>query len=523
MGNVARATRLLHLEGEFENSANRHANGDIIVAARSLTSIRTRRPRNTLNPGALLQGTFTLTDMPKFRRPRNVFYGWYLVGLSSFMLMLMSTTVFQGVGTFFVALERTFGWNRTTLSGAFALSRAEGALLGPLEGFLVDRLGTRRMVIVGYLVMGLGFIFYSQIQTVWHFYVAYIAISLGSGVGGWIAFVTLINNWFSRRRALAMSIAVSGIQLGGFLVPLMAWGIESHGFRMTALGIGIVLIVVAVPASRFIRNLPEDVGDLPDGAPAPRAGSASASSTQADSADVPDMTPRQALKTVSFWVIAVARLTSVVSIVSLSVHLVPKLTDSGISLITANFVVTLYTFVAFLTGFLAGYLADRSSKVIVLFVCMLLQALAMGILTFHRHSTDGCRIRRAVGGGLRRARAFADRDSWRLLRQKTFRINTGHEHGSVKHCDDFRAPLRRIYVRPQAKLRHTFRHLHHNGVHRRIRHSAGTAAKPTSGTRIGLPYKVLIRLAPRNTNFTASYPFLDSYVPPPYRSNWADK
>ena len=298
------------------------------------------------------------------------------------MLMLMSTTVFQGVGTFFVALERTFGWNRTTLSGAFALSRAEGALLGPLEGFLVDRLGTRRMVIVGYLVMGLGFIFYSQIQTVWHFYVAYIAISLGSGVGGWIAFVTLINNWFSRRRALAMSIAVSGIQLGGFLVPLMAWGIESHGFRMTALGIGIVLIVVAVPASRFIRNLPEDVGDLPDGAPAPRAGSASASSTQADSADVPDMTPRQALKTVSFWVIAVARLTSVVSIVSLSVHLVPKLTDSGISLITANFVVTLYTFVAFLTGFLAGYLADRSSKVIVLFVCMLLQALAMGILTF---------------------------------------------------------------------------------------------------------------------------------------------
>ena len=320
--------------------------------------------------------------MPKFRRPRNVFYGWYLVGISSFMLMLMSTTVFQGVGTFFVALERTFGWNRTTLSGAFALSRAEGALLGPLEGFLVDRLGTRRMVIVGYLVMGLGFIFYSQIQSVWHFYVAYIAISLGSGVGGWIAFVTLINNWFSRRRALAMSIAVSGIQLGGFLVPLMAWGIESHGFRMTALGIGIVLIAVAVPASRFIHNLPEDVGTRPDGAPLRRTVGASGSSTQSDSGDVPDMTPRQALKTVSFWVIAVARLTSVVSIVSLSVHLVPKLTDSGISLITANFVVTLYTFVAFLTGFLAGYLADRSSKVIVLFVCMLLQALAMAILTF---------------------------------------------------------------------------------------------------------------------------------------------
>ena len=296
------------------------------------------------------------------------------------MLMLMSTTVFQGVGTFFVALERNFGWNRTTLSGAFALSRAEGALLGPIEGFLVDRLGTRRMVVIGYFIMGVGFIFYSQIQEVWHFYVAYLAISLGSGVGGWIAIVTLINNWFSRRRALAMSVAVSGVQLGGFLVPLMAWGIENHDFRMTSFGIGIVLILVAVPASRFMHNLPEDMGLQPDGEPILRAGDTSASETSSQSTDMTEMTPRQALRTVAFWVIAVARLTSVVSIITLSVHLVPKLTDSGISLITANFVVTIYTFVAFLSGFVAGYLADRTSKVLVLFVCMFLQALAMTIL-----------------------------------------------------------------------------------------------------------------------------------------------
>ncbi len=296
------------------------------------------------------------------------------------MLMLMSTTVFQGVGTFFVALERNFGWNRTTLSGAFALSRAEGALLGPIEGFLVDRLGTRRMVVIGYFIMGLGFIFYSQIQEVWHFYVAYLAISLGSGVGGWIAIVTLINNWFSRRRALAMSIAVSGVQLGGFLVPLMAWGIENHDFRMTSLGIGFVLILVAIPASRFMHNLPEDIGSQPDGDPARRVQDSGPSPSGTDSEDAVEMTPAQALRTVAFWVIAIARLASVVSIITLSVHLVPKLTDSGISLITANFVVTIYTFVAFLSGFVAGYLADRASKVLVLFVCMFLQALAMTIL-----------------------------------------------------------------------------------------------------------------------------------------------
>ena len=314
------------------------------------------------------------------RRGPDLFYGWYLVGISSFMLMLMSTTVFQGIGTFFVALERNFGWNRTTLSGAFALSRAEGALLGPVEGFLVDRLGTRRMVVIGYFVMGLGFIYYSQINSVWQFYVAYLAISLGTGIGGWIAFVTLINNWFERRRALAMSLAVSGIQLGGFLVPLMAWGIEVHDFRMTTLGIGITLILVAVPASRFVRNRPEEYGLRPDGAPAILAADTGGGTRQAESSGAADITPRQALKSVAFWIIAVARLTSVVSIVTLSVHLVPKLTDSGLSLITANFIVTLYTFIAFLSGFAAGYLADRTSKVAVLFVCMLMQAVAIGIL-----------------------------------------------------------------------------------------------------------------------------------------------
>ena len=216
-------------------------------------------------------------------------------------------------------------------------------------------------------------------QEVWHFYVAYLTISLGSGLGGWIAIVSLINNWFSRRRAFAMSLTVSGIQLGGLFVPLLAWGIENHDFRMTSLGIGVVLILAAAPASRFIHNQPEDVGMRPDGEPAPRADRSAATESLLD--ERTDMTPKQALRTVAFWVIAVARLTSVVSIITLSVHLVPKLTDSGISLITANFVLTLYTIVAFFSGFVAGYLADRISKTLVLFVCMFMQALAMGILT----------------------------------------------------------------------------------------------------------------------------------------------
>ena len=295
--------------------------------------------------------------------------------------MLMSTTVFQGTGTFFVALERNFGWNRTTLSGAFSLSRAEGALLGPLEGFLVDRLGTRTMVSIGFITMGLAFVFYSQIQNVFQFYIAYLAISLGSGIGGWIAVVTMVNNWFIRKRAMAMALAVSGIQFGGFLVPVMAWGIESHGFRQTLLGIGIVLIAVAIPASRLIRNRPEEYDLLPDGQPVIASSASEAAASKVDdNAGSRDMTLREALRSVAFWVVAVSRTASVVSIVSLAVHLVPKLVDSGLTLITANFVVMFYTLLALPSGFIAGYLADRTSKKAVLFVCMLMQAAAVAII-----------------------------------------------------------------------------------------------------------------------------------------------
>ena len=67
-----------------------------------------------------------------------------------FLLTLMAVSVFQGLGTFIVALERQFGWSRTTLNGAFALARVQGAVIGPVEGLLIDRLGSRRMILIGY-------------------------------------------------------------------------------------------------------------------------------------------------------------------------------------------------------------------------------------------------------------------------------------------------------------------------------------------------------------------------------------
>ena len=335
---------------------------------------------------------------------RGVFYGWWLVGLASFMLTLMSLTVFQGLGTMLVALERQFLWSRTALSGAFSLARVEGAVLGPIEGILVDRIGTRRMVLIGYSMMGVGFVWMSQIEPAaalglftWmdftltvlpfetvderliHFYAAYMFITLGSGLGGWLALIAMVNNWFNRRRSFAMATAMSGIHFGGLLIPLLALLIEWFEFRGASLIIGVFLLAIIGPAFMVIRTRPEDMGLNPDGdANAPQSEGIPEADAKID--DEPDFTVRQALVTPAFWLLTIAQVASSVAIVTLALHLVPKLTDTGMSLPQAALVQTVSTIVALPTQFVSGYYADRLPKTLLIAMFMLIQA--AGILVF---------------------------------------------------------------------------------------------------------------------------------------------
>ncbi len=327
----------------------------------------------------------TTTSAGVIQRARGVFYGWRVVGVGAFLLTLMAVSVFQGLGLFLVSLERHFGWSRTAMSGAFTLARGEGAVLGPLEGLLIDRFGSRKLVLAGYCIIGFGFILLSMIQSLWHFYAAFIIITLGSGLGGWLAVVSTVNNWFIRRRSLAIAATTSGIHFGGFLVPVLALGMDTHGFRWATLGIGVFMLLMIGPAVKVIRTRPEDIGLLPDGDSAlTRASDSEDASTKEGIAqsEEAEFTVRQALRTSAFWILTIVHISSTISIVTLSLHLVPKLTDMGLSLSTAGIVVLTYTATAVPTQFLAGFIADRLPKPPVLFAFLALQAAGMMVIAF---------------------------------------------------------------------------------------------------------------------------------------------
>ena len=99
--------------------------------------------------------------------------------------------------------------------------------MGPVEGHLTDRFGTRRMVLVGLIVLGGGFLLFWQVKYLWMFYLAFVVMSLGHSLAGWVPVTTLLNNWFVRRRATAMGWSNTVSRLGGLLlVPALAWGID---------------------------------------------------------------------------------------------------------------------------------------------------------------------------------------------------------------------------------------------------------------------------------------------------------
>ena len=116
-----------------------------------------------------------------FKKPGDIFHGWWLVVAGGFLLTIMSISVFRGMGVLLVVLQKEFQWRRTQISVGGLFSRVEGAALGPLEGLLIDKLGSRRMILIGYSIMALGFILFSRISNLWQFYVVFAFITLWFG------------------------------------------------------------------------------------------------------------------------------------------------------------------------------------------------------------------------------------------------------------------------------------------------------------------------------------------------------
>ena len=181
-------------------------------------------------------------------KSRGIFYGWWIVAISTAASTIQSAVFNVGAQTLVLPLIREFDTTRTAISIAFSLRRLEGGVTGPLEGYLIHWMGPRPYMVVGWIIFGLGFIAMGLCQNIYQFYAAFLLVTLGQSVAGFLPIVTVLVNWFDHWRGRAIAIYQLGGSFGALLVPVLAWAVLNIGWRPTTISVGIIVMIVGSAA-----------------------------------------------------------------------------------------------------------------------------------------------------------------------------------------------------------------------------------------------------------------------------------
>ena len=323
-------------------------------------------------------------------RAEHVFYGWWVVAGGFSIQMLVTSLVLHSFTAYFPLLQAQFGWSRTLLSGAFSLSRAESGLLGPIQGWLIEKFGPRAVIRLGVVMLGVGFMLFSQIDSVLSYYLTFALMAIGASLATYLTVSSTVVNWFIKKRALAIGLTMSGFGFGGLLVPFVAWSLLTFGWRATAFYSGVLVILMGLPIAQIMRRSPEEYGYLPDGEIENDADRMAAShltderaTTTAVRGEPVDFTLREAMRTSSFWLLSVGHGLAVLTVGAVSLHLIPHVVDSvGLSIQTAAGAVATMTAFNIIGQLGGGFLGDRVNKRALAAGCMLLHSAAMITLAY---------------------------------------------------------------------------------------------------------------------------------------------
>jgi sugar phosphate permease len=310
-------------------------------------------------------------------RRGRIFYGWWVVAAGFGLEALIGSLFFYAYGAYVVLLREEFGWSRTLLSAAFALARAESAVLGPIQGWLTDRFGPRVLIRTGMVVLGVGFMLFSRVHSPVTFFLTFFVMAVGAGLGGYLPITVAIVNWFRRRRAQALSYSSVGMAMGGLMTPLVAAVMLRVGWRWTAFLSGVVIILAGLPLAQLVRHRPEAHGWRVDGDSADAEPAVAAARMPADV----DFTARQAMRTRAFWLISAGHGSALLVVSAVMVHMVVHVTERlGISLAQAAGVVSMITITQIAGQLSGGWAGDRISKRAIVVVCMVGHAAALLLL-----------------------------------------------------------------------------------------------------------------------------------------------
>ena len=294
------------------------------------------------------------------QKTSQMYYGWWVVGSCFLISLFAGGFVILGFTAFFEPIVQEFGWSYAAVSLAASLRGAETGLLAPLLGFLTDRWGPRRIIFSGIIICGIGLMLLSRINSLATFYGAFALVAVGISCVSPTVVFTAVNNWFREKAGMASGIMISGFSFGGLLVPLVVKLIDVFQWRIAFLILGIGMCLIVMPISLLVKDKPRDM-DLytskEKNTAEKHSGNVSKVTYNQESSGV-----LQALSSRAFWHIGLGMSLQFLAIAAILVHVMPYLSNLGISRATGSIVATAFPLISVLGRFGAGWLGDRYNK-----------------------------------------------------------------------------------------------------------------------------------------------------------------
>ncbi len=260
--------------------------------------------------------------MPDQRKPK-FFYG-YVVVAAGLIASGLIVGPFISFGVFFKPLSLELGWMRVTTSGAVSVAALVIGFSGIVAGRLTDKYGPRVVLIVWGLFMGLGTLLMSQVSALWQLYLFYgVMVGVGMSAAD-VPIVATVARWFVKKRGMMTGITKVGAGVGIMVVPLLAnWLISSYGWRSAYTIIGTIALVGIVLIALLFKRDPSQTGELPDGA----------TEIQATESNINthEFSVKEAMGTRQFWIFSAAWFSFMFCMQAVMLHIVPHVTDVGIS------------------------------------------------------------------------------------------------------------------------------------------------------------------------------------------------
>ena len=296
------------------------------------------------------------------RAQKTMFSYGHVIAAACFSIQAIGVGIYVAYGVFFNPLIVEFGWSRTVVSGASSVAFLIMGIFGIFIGRLNDRFGPKKLMTITAIFLGIGTLLMSRLTTVWQLYLFY-GIIFGIGLSSIdVIALTTIARWFSRNRGMMTGIVKVGTGAGQFILPLVASIlIASYGWRNAYLIIGTTAMVMLVAVAQLLKR---DSGRADE----PLDLKKRARETKKKTISV-NLTLEEALGTIQLWTICVINLTLVFCLMSIMVHIVPHVRDTGISAPRAAGVLSTIGGVSMVGRFIAGMAIDRIGSKRIMIIC----------------------------------------------------------------------------------------------------------------------------------------------------------